>query len=67
MAKCKTVFSKQKFIEDVGQEDYEYFKSQHKEPYWVDVCDGLTEEEMNALNYAAVSLWMIEVKEDEEI
>lgn len=52
------VFSKEKYIEEVGIENYE------KESYpWVNECDGLTGEQMNELGYSFDNIWMVE-KED---
>ncbi len=51
------VFSKEKFIEDAGEQNY-------KNPFckrWVDECDGKTEKEIEKLGYGIVSEWMVEV------
>lgn len=51
------VFSKEKYIKDMGEETYSLAK------VWVDQCEGLTEEEMLEQGYATEKAWMID-KED---
>ena len=48
------VFSKEKYIEKEGKEQYDYFKR------IVDMCEGKTEEEMILIGYLAHADWMIE-------
>lgn len=51
------VFSKDKFIESEGIEEYEGGKE------WVDQCEGLTAEQMLNLGYIVEADWMIEKEE----
>lgn len=53
----KKVFSKEKFIEYEGMNEYLKCKA------WVDECDGLTPEEMLKKRYIFSPSWMIEVDE----
>jgi hypothetical protein len=50
----KKVFSKEKFCEVMHD----------RATHWVEVCDGLTEEEMKELGYATSNDWMVEVEDD---
>lgn len=52
----KKVFSKEKYIKDMGEESYKKYYE------WVDECEGLTKEEMNELGYETFKEWMEEVK-----
>lgn len=56
----KKVFSKEKFIEDMGHEEYQ--KTIFPYGSYVDECDGLTEEEMEELGYLTDEDWMIETE-----
>lgn len=59
----KKVFSKERFIEDMGNEAYK--ASIQPDGYsYVDECDGLTKEEMYNLGYLAEEAWMIEIEDD---
>ncbi len=53
----KKVFSKEKFIEYEGMNEYLKCKA------WVDECDGLTAKEMLKKRYIFSPTWMIEVDE----
>lgn len=60
----KRVFSKEKFIEVEGIEDYEQLEKNSKGNNWVDECDGLTPEEMiREKRCLAVSDWLVEIEE----
>ena len=50
------VFSKEKFINQEGQQAYSDSKN------WVNECDGLTKEEMEKLGFSTLNKWMIEKK-----
>lgn len=48
------VFSKDKYIESEGIEQYESGKD------WIDQCEGLTAEQMLNLDYVVEAGWMVE-------
>jgi len=48
------VFSKEKYLADMGQEKYDYFKR------IVEKCDGKTAEEMREMGYFVLEGWTIE-------
>lgn len=60
----KKVFSKERFIESMGYEEYK--KTIFPDGSYVDECDGLTKEEMEELGYFTDEDWMIEVEEENE-
>ena len=55
------VFSKEKYIKDMGEEAYSLAKG------WVDKCEGLTKEEMLELDYGTEKAWMIEKEDDPKV
>lgn len=56
------VFSKEKFIEVEGIEEYNDSFANNES--WVDECDGLTEEQMKELGYQIIEKCMIEKEDD---
>ena len=59
----KKVFSKERFIEDMGIESYK--ASIQPDGYsYVNHCDGLTKEQIEVLGYETDEKWMIEIEDD---
>lgn len=63
----KKVFSKEKYDQLIRSDFYLIDKNKIDELIeeigWINICDGLTEEEMNKLGYLTHKDWMVEVEE----
>lgn len=58
----KKVFSKERYIDDIGIDAYEENRANGYD--WAEKCDGLTEKEMKKLGYSTHETWMIEIEDD---
>lgn len=58
----KRIFSKEKFIERMGEDTYQEAFEIFGDGNWIDQCDGLTVEECEKMEFNISEAWIKEIR-----